>query len=49
MDINLKVEQFTKSLDEKQILALQIAQNHLGTSFDISKCNGFKEYISQQK
>jgi hypothetical protein len=49
MDINLQVEQFTTNLDEKHILAMNIAKDHLETSFDITKCNGFKDFLSQKK
>ena len=41
--------QYEKSLSEKEKKALQIAKDHLGSSFDITKSNGFmKAYIFQQ-
>lgn len=49
MDSSSQTEAFIQQLDEKQLLALNIAKDHLGSSFDITKCNGFKDYISSQK
>ena len=49
MDYTTQVNSFLKELDDKQKQALEIAKNHLGTSFDITKCNAFKDYLSQQK
>lgn len=40
-------EKYTKSLNEKEKKAFEIAKQHLATSFDISKSNGFNEWKKQ--
>lgn len=39
---------YFKSMDEKQKKAYIIAFNHLGTSFNIIKSNGYKEWLSKK-
>ena len=39
---------YFKSMDEKQKQAYIIAFNHLGTSFNIIKSNGYKEWSSKK-
>jgi len=39
---------YFKSMDEKQKQAYIIAFNHLGTSFNIIKSNGYKEWLSKK-
>ena len=38
---------YTAQLSEQQLKALELAENHLGTSFNMSKSNGFKEWLSK--
>lgn len=38
-------EEYLSSLNEKEIKAYHIAKSHLGMSFDLSKSNGFLEYV----
>jgi hypothetical protein len=40
--------QYEKSLSEKEKKALQIAKDHLGSSFDITKSNGFIKYKTKK-
>lgn len=39
-----KICEYLKSMDEKQLQAYKIAFEHLGSSFNIVKSNGFKEW-----
>jgi len=41
------VAKYISQLDNQQIKALELAQKHLGTSFNIRKSNGFKEWINK--
>jgi len=45
MESDTKMEEYKKSLTEIQKLALEIAEKHLGSSFDLSKSNGYLSYI----
>ena len=38
-------EEYVETLTEIEKLAMEIAKQHLGTSFDISKSNGFLKCI----
>jgi hypothetical protein len=38
---NHNIEEYIQNMDYKTQLALLIAKEHLGTSFDIEKCIGF--------
>lgn len=40
---NLETE-YIQSLSEKERKALEIARNHLGSLFNIYKCNGFLQW-----
>ena len=40
---NLEIE-YINSLSEKERKALEIARNHLGSLFNIYKCNGFLQW-----
>ena len=48
MNNSEKVPQFLEELNDIQKIAYNIAKDHLGTSFDISKCNGFIDFIKTQ-
>ena len=38
-------ETYIKSLDEKEVIAIKIAQDHLQSSFHIEKSNGYSNYL----
>lgn len=38
------IEQYIKSLPEKEYQAYMIAKSHLGSSFDLEKSIGFREW-----
>jgi len=38
------IKEYLESLTETERIALEIARNHLGTSFDISKSIGFLRF-----
>lgn len=44
--VDPKMEEYKKSLTEIQKLALEIAEKHLGSSFDLSKSNGYLSYVN---
>jgi hypothetical protein len=39
-----ELNEYLKSLNEKQRISLEIAKDHLGTSFDYFRCNGFLDW-----
>ena len=43
------IDQFLKSLSEKELKGYQIAKDHLQSSFSIEKSNGFLEWKSKHK
>ncbi len=43
----LEIEKYIAQLDDNQRKAYLIAKKHLGTSFNIYKSNGFKEWKSK--
>ena len=36
-------------LNEQQLKAFELAKNHLGTSFNLRKSNGYKEWLKKEK
>jgi len=46
-DKDALIAKYKLQLSEQQLKALELAQNHLGTSFNIRKSNGFKEWLSK--
>ena len=40
--------QYLNEMDENNRKAYDIAYNHLGTSFNISRSNGFKEWLNSK-
>jgi len=44
-----ELNEFLKSLNEKERISLEIAKEHLGTSFDYYRCNGFVDWKKKQK
>ena len=45
----VSVAEYIAQLDEKEILALKIAQEHLGSSFNIVKSIGYIEWVTKSK
>lgn len=45
--LQYQIQQYLSTLDEKKILAYQIAKSQLGTSFQLEKSNDFLEWCSQ--
>jgi hypothetical protein len=43
-EIKKQVDNYLNSLDEKDKIAYKIAMDHLGTSFNILRSNGFTEW-----
>lgn len=48
-ELQSNVEAYIKQLSEKEKIVFEIAKKHLETSFDISKSNGFKQYLKDKK
>lgn len=44
-----EIYEYLKQLDEKDRIAYKIALDHLGTSFNIVRSNGFTEWINKNK
>lgn len=42
------LEEYLKSLTEKEYKAYEIAKSHLGTSFDLKKSNGYLDWLKKQ-
>ena len=42
------LDEYLKSLTEKEYKAYEIAKSHLGTSFDLKKSNGYLEWFKKQ-
>ena len=42
-------EVFLKTLDEKELMAYNIAKSHLGTLFSLDKSNAYLEWKAKQK
>ena len=40
---------FLASLNEKELIAYNIAKSHLGTMFSLEKCNAFLEWKEKQR
>jgi hypothetical protein len=38
------VNQYIKSLNKDQLKIIEIAKKELGTSYDVTKCNGFIKF-----
>ena len=43
------IQQYLAQLDDIQKKAHDIAKQHLGTSYNIAKSNGYMEWLKQQK
>jgi hypothetical protein len=42
------LQQYIKSLDEKELQAYHIAKSHLGSSFNLEKSVGFLKWLEKQ-
>ena len=40
---------YLTTLNEQQLKAYNIAKRHLGTSFDITRSNGYKDWLKAKK
>ena len=49
MENNQIVDKYVQSLNDKERKALEIAKNHLESSFDIEKSVGFIKFKESQK
>ena len=43
------MEQYIKTFSKKELQSYEIAKNHLGTSFQLEKSNGFLKWKKQQE
>jgi len=43
------IDVYLTTLNEQQVKAYNIAKRHLGTSFDITRSNGYKEWLKTKK
>ena len=43
------IDVYLKTLNEHQLKAYNIAKRHLGTSFDITRSNGYKDWLKAKK
>ena len=46
---NHSIQQYLAQLDDIQKKAHDIAKQHLGTSYNIAKSNGYMDWLKQQK
>jgi hypothetical protein len=44
-----EIFEYLSEMDEHHRKAYDIAYNHLGTSFNIARSNGFKEWLSKKQ
>tara|TARA_B100000282_G_C31291784_1_gene291418 strand:- start:27 stop:173 length:147 start_codon:yes stop_codon:yes gene_type:complete len=42
------IEEYLKTLSEKELKAYNIAKDHLQSSFNIKKSNGYLEWVKKQ-
>ena len=47
-DKHVVIKEFLKSLNELDVIALNIAQSDLGSSFNILKCIGFQKWLKNK-
>ena len=47
-ETNLSIQQYLAQLDDIQKKAHDIAKQHLGTSYNIAKSNGYMDWLKQQ-
>ena len=44
-----EIDLYLTTLNEQQLKAYNIAKCHLGTSFDITRSNGYKDWLKAKK
>ena len=44
-----EIFEYLNEMDQQNRNAYDIAYSHLGTSFNIARCNGFKEWLAHKK
>lgn len=47
--MNELLNEYILSLTDKERQAYEIARSHLGSSFNLQRSNGFKEFLKQKK
>ena len=45
----INIEEYMKSLTDKEVITLNIAKEHLGSSFDLVKCIGFQKWLKKDE
>jgi hypothetical protein len=48
-DYTPELLEYLKTFDERELIALEVAKQQLGTSLNLNESNGYKEFISSQK
>lgn len=48
-ETNTSIQQYLAQLDDIQKKAHDIAKQHLGTSYNIAKSNGYMDWLKQQQ
>lgn len=48
-DYTPKIIEYVKTFDERELIALEVARQQLGSSLNLNETIGFKEFISSQK
>jgi len=41
------IEEYMKSLNDKELITFNIAKEYLGSSFDLVKCIGFQKWLKK--
>uniref|UniRef100_A0A6C0H4T8 Uncharacterized protein n=1 Tax=viral metagenome TaxID=1070528 RepID=A0A6C0H4T8_9ZZZZ len=47
-DIEKRIKEYVSEMTPIERKAMEIAKNHLGTSFNIEKSNGFREFLKKK-
>jgi hypothetical protein len=48
-DYTPELIEYLKSFDERELIALEVARQQLGSSLNLNETVGYKEFISSQK
>lgn len=48
-DYTPELLEYLKTFDERELIALEVAKQQLGSSLNLNESNGYKEFISSQK
>ena len=49
LELEKEINEYLNQLDLKEKIAYQIAREHLGTSFNVVRSNGFSEWKKNKK